>query len=199
MHITTAIVAPGPVSGGADPHFVCPLNNGDNLCFSVQGIPEFIFNLFSDVNLQLNAKFSKPSFEESRSLVNGSTFIQQLGLIIKHPISAVTTKVRISALDHSILIADNFIIVKDNPVTINITDNTVQTTVETVSANPNHDESAWVTIITDVGFSLKFKFVKKHLDYIITDCSGLTAQAHGIQGNYITKVAIASYDMYIRS
>ena len=169
-------------NGGADPHFVCTLKNGDNLCFSVQGIPEFIFNLFSDVKLQLNAKFSKPSVEESRSLVNSSTFIQQLGLIIKHPITNYVNKVKISALDHSVLIADNLIIVKEYPVTIKISNNTVTTIIKTISANPDHDETAWVSIITDVGFSLKFKFVKRHLDYVITDSSGLTADTHGIQG-----------------
>ena len=87
-------------SGGADPHFVCSLKDGENLCFSVQGIAGFVFNLFSDLILQMNAKFSEPSIEESWSLMNGSTFVQQLGLIIKHPISDVTTKVKISALDH---------------------------------------------------------------------------------------------------
>ena len=172
---------PSP-SGGADPHFVCTLKNGDNLCFSVQGEPEFVFNLFSDVNLHLNAKFSKPSVEESRSLMNSSTFIQQLGLIIKHPISDVVTKVKISALDHGIQISDGFITVKEYPVTINTINNTVTTTVETVSTNPDHGETAWVTIMTDVGFSLKFKFVKRHLDYVITDSSGLTSNTHGIQG-----------------
>ena len=97
-------IAPPPdPSGGADPHFVCTLKNGHNLCFSVQGIPEFIFNLFSDLNLQLNAKFCKPSVEESHLLTNSSTFIQQLGLVIRRSISDVVTKVKISAVDHSIL------------------------------------------------------------------------------------------------
>ena len=121
---------------------MCTPKNGDNLCYSVQGIPEFIFNLFSDVNLHLNAKFCEPSAEESHSLVNSSTFIQQLGLIIKNPESSASTKVRISALDYSIQIAGSLIIVKDCSITINIVNNTVTTTVETVSANPNHDETA---------------------------------------------------------
>ena len=182
-----------PVSGGGDPHFVCALKNGENFCFSIQGLPEFIFSLFSDRNLQLNAKFCEPSVEESRSLMNRSTFIQQLGLIIKHPISGAATKVNISALDHSILIADSHISVKEYPVIINIIDNTVTTTVETVSVNPDHDETAWVRIITDVSFSLRLKFIKKHLDYIITDSSGLTSKAHGLQGIYIIVVSIISH------
>lgn len=170
-------------TGGADPHFVCPLRNNEKLCFSVMGIPEFVFNLFSDVNLQLNAKFSLPHADESRHILESATFIQQLGLIVKHPMKGVLNKVKISALDHSIVVADSLIIVKQYPVTVNIVNNTVTTTVETISAKPAHDETAWVKVITDVGFNLKLKFVKKHLDYAITDSSGLTAKAHGIQGS----------------
>ena len=136
------------------------------------------------MKLQLNAKFSEPSVEESRSLMNSSTFIQQLGLIIKHPVTDYVTKVKISALDHSIFLPDNFIIVKEypRPVTIKISNNTVTTIIETVNANPDHDKTPWISLITDVGFSLKFKFVKRHLDYVITDGSGLTENTHGIQG-----------------
>ena len=130
----------------------------------------------------MNAKFSLPQAEESHSILNSTTFIQQLGLIIKHPISNISTKLKISALDHSIITADSHITVKQYPVIINIINNTVTTTVETVSANPDHDETAWVRIITDVGFGLKLRFIKKHLDYVITDSSGLTLNAHGIQG-----------------
>ena len=148
------------------------------------GIPEFIFNLFSDVNLQINAKFSLPDDDESRHILNSSTFIQQLGIIVKHPTTEKINKVKISALDHSILIADNFISVAQYPVTISIINNTVTTRIdrECVRSKPVHDESAGVTILTDVGFNMKLKFVKKHLDYVITDSSGLTLKAHGIQG-----------------
>ena len=118
---------------------MCPLRNKEKLCFSIQGIPEFIFNLLSDIHVQLNAKFSLPQAEESHSILNS------------------TTKFRISALDHSIIIADRHITVKEYPVIINIINNTVTTTVETVSANPDHDETAWVRIITDVGFGLKLR------------------------------------------
>ena len=126
--------------------------------------------------------FVNQVLKKSRSLVHSSTFIQQLGLIIKHPNSNVSNKVKVSALDHSIQIDSILLTVKDSPITISVINNTVTTIVETFSANPSHDETAWVRIITDIGFSLKLKFVKKHLDYVITDCCGLTSKAHGIQG-----------------
>ena len=192
VHVAAVTPPTDNPSGGADPHFVCPLRNQEKLCFSVMGIPEFVFNLFSDVNLQLNGKFSLPHEEESRHILESATFIQQLGLIVKHPKKGIHNKVKISALDHSIVVADSLIIVKQYPVTVNIVNNTVTTTVETVSANPGHDETAWVKIITDVGFNLKLKFVKKHLDYVITDSSGLTSKAHGIQGTPIITMHIRS-------
>ena len=172
-------------SGGADPHFVSPLKNGENLCFSVQGIPEFIFNLFSDSHLQLNAKFSLPKAEESRSLVNSSTFIQQLGFIVKSPNTDEPIKIKMSALDHSVTTTGNVMVITNHPTTINVTNNNVKTTINTVSVTPAHDETAWVSIITDVGFSLKVKFVKRHIDFVITESHELTAQAHGIQGKCI--------------
>ena len=163
---------------------MCPLKNGKNLCFSVQGIPDFIFNLFSDYYLQLNAKFSLPEFEESRSLMNSSTFMQELGFTVKNPTTNVYTNVKISALDHSILVAGSLITIKDHPIIIKIINSTVTTTVEAAPVSTNPSETAWVKIITDVNFSLRLRFVKYHLDFIVTDISGLSMQAHGIQGMY---------------
>ena len=151
-------------SGGADPHFMCPLRNHENLCFSVQGVPDFIFNLFTDTNLLVNAKFAFPKPEESHFLINGSTFIEQMGITVKNPATSMLTKVKISALDHSIMIDENLITVKDHPITVTILDNNVTTRIEAVSINPVHDETAWIRIATNVGFGLKLKFVKKHLD-----------------------------------
>lgn len=41
-----------------DPHFTVPLLNGENLCYSVQGIPGVPFNLLSNKHLIINAFFS---------------------------------------------------------------------------------------------------------------------------------------------
>ena len=182
--ITLGIQPADSTSGGADPHFVCPLKHNQNFCFSVQGIPGFIFTLFSDQKILLNAKFSLPKIEESQFLLNSSTFIEQIGLTVKQPVTNKLTKAKISALDHSILINDDHVIVEDHPIIIKILNSSVTTVIEDTSVNHDHDETAWVKIITNAGFSLKFKFVKKHLDFVITDTTGLTAKTHGIQGNY---------------
>ena len=141
-----------------------------------------MFNLFTDTNLLVNAKFAFPKPEESRFLINTSTFIEQMGITVKSPVTSMLTKVKISALDHSIMIEENLITVGDYPIIVTILDNNITTRIGAVGINPVHDETAWVRIATNVGFGLKFKFVKKHLDYIITDTTGLTTNAHGIQG-----------------
>ena len=168
-------------TGGADPHFVCPLRNGQSLCFSVQGEPDFIFNLFSDLNIQMNAKFASPTPDESRYLVNSSTFIQQLGLMINE--HSDITLVKISSLDHSVMVQNSLITVKDKPVTISIANGSAKVIING-DGNEVHakDETSWVSINTDVGFGIKLKFVNSHLDMIITESSGLTNEAHGIQG-----------------
>jgi len=40
-----------------DPHFTVPLLNGENLCYSIQGIPGLPFNLLSNRHLIINALF----------------------------------------------------------------------------------------------------------------------------------------------
>jgi len=37
-------VFPPGYTNGNDPHFFVPLSNGDNLCYSVQGEPDFMFS-----------------------------------------------------------------------------------------------------------------------------------------------------------
>jgi len=47
-------IGPGFPTLGNDPHFFLPLSNGDHLCFSIQGEPNFAFNLIYDKYIQLN-------------------------------------------------------------------------------------------------------------------------------------------------
>ena len=110
--------------------------------------------------------------------------MQELGFTVKHPTTNIYTNVKISALDHSILVAGSLITIKDHPMIIKIINSTVTTAVEAAPVSTNPSETAWVKIITNVSFSLKLRFVKYHLDFVVTDSSGLSMQAHGIQGMY---------------
>ena len=61
-----------PPATGNDPHFFIPLPNGDNLCYSVQGQPDFMFSLIKDKYVQLNAQFVLPASDESNTIANVS-------------------------------------------------------------------------------------------------------------------------------
>lgn len=176
-----------PVSG-ADPHFVCPLKNGQYLCFSVQGEPDFIFNLFSDINIQVNAKFSLPHQDESRSLMNGSTFIQDVGLMFKAPNNkSIITQIKACGHHHIINVSGNVINVSNKPVTITIVNGSVQFKISSEKTIAESiDETAVVSIVSDVGFAAEIKFVKRHIDMSISDTTGLSKWAHGIQGKVST-------------
>ena len=82
-----------------DLHFLLPLPNGDQLCFSIQGQPNFAFSLISDKYIQLNGQFVLPAPEENHTIANVSKFLGDLGLIIKNPASGDVTKIKVSAQD----------------------------------------------------------------------------------------------------
>jgi len=76
--------------------------------------------------------------------MNSSTFIQQLGFIVKHPITNAYTNIKISALDHSISVAGNLITVKNYPVIIKIINSTVTSSVKAIPVSTYPGETAWV-------------------------------------------------------
>jgi len=87
---------------GNDPHFFIPLPNGDNLCYSVQGQPDFMFSLMKDKYVQLNAQFVLPANDESNTTANVSTFLGNLGLLLQCPISDKPIIMKVSAQDRSV-------------------------------------------------------------------------------------------------
>ena len=181
MHLATT------ANVGNDPHFFLPLPNGDNLCFSVQGQPDFIFSLIKDKHVQLNTQFVLPAEDESHTIANVSTFLGNLGLLLRSPVTDNTTAIKVSAEDHTVLVDGSVITVKDKPVIVQVS-NTFIVDI-TVDVNQQvqtiKDGSAWLYIYTEFGFGIKVRFYKKHLDLFLTKTSGLTNEAHGIIGTYI--------------
>ena len=96
-----------------DPHFLLPLLNGEYLCFSIQGQPNFAFSLIRDKYIQLNGQFVQPAEEESHTIANISTFLGDLGLVVKNPETGNTTVNKVSAQDHSVAVGNSLTIVKD--------------------------------------------------------------------------------------
>ena len=172
---------------GNDPHFFLPLPNGDNLCFSVQGQPDFMFSLIKDRCVQLNAQFVLPGEDESHTIANVSTFLGNLGLLLRSPVTGNTTAIKISAEHHTVLVDGSVITVKDKPVTVQISNTFIVDITIDVNQQVHtiKDSSAWLYIYTEFGFGIKVRFYKKHLDLFLTKTSGLTNEAHGIIGTYI--------------
>lgn len=116
--------------------------------------------------------------------MNSSTFIQDVGLSFRAANNrSIITKIKLSALDHTITVSDNDINVGSKPITINIVKGSVQMKISSKSTiTESLDETAPISITSDVGFAVKVKFIKSHLNMAIVDTTGLSKKAHGIQG-----------------
>ena len=110
---------------GNDPHFFLPLANGDHMCFSIQGEPDFSFKLINDKYIQLNGQFVLPAEDESHTISNVTTFMGSLGLVVTSPDTGDKTVIKVSAIDHSVLVGSSLTIVKDKPVTVDVS-NTIR-------------------------------------------------------------------------
>jgi len=169
---------------GNDPHFFIPLSNGDNLCYSVQGQPDFMFSLIKDKYVQLNAQFVLPAIDESNTIANVSTFLGNIGLLLRCPVSGESVAVKVSAQDHTIQIGGEIVTVNNVPVQVKInSDFTITTKIVYDEVQEIiRDETAWLYINTEFGFGMKIRFYKKHLDMMITKSDGLTSGADGLMG-----------------
>lgn len=162
------------------------------MCFSVQGEPNFPFNLINDKYIQLNGQFVLPAEDESHTIANVSTFLGDLGMVIKNQDTGKPVVIHVSAKDHSVLVGNSLTVVKDKSVLVDISNNTSTVSIKTNGQPTKHmkDESTWLYINTE-GFGIKVKFYKKHLDMLLTETSGLSKDAHGLIGNlYIATVAV---------
>ena len=168
---------------GNDPHFFLPLLTGDNLCFSIQGQPDFMFSLIKDKFVQLNSQFVLPASDESTTISNVTTFLGNLGLLLRCPTTGVATIIKVTAQDHSIQVNNEYIVVEDKPITIMIScDANVTVTTSGEVLQRMRDETAWTYINSEFGFGMKLQFYKKHLDMVITKQDGLTSEADGLIG-----------------
>ena len=122
-----------------------------------------------------------PAEEESHTISNVSTFIGDLGLMLKNPKTGIITTVKISAQDHSVAVESSFTIIKNKPVTIRILNKVNISIDDNPQTSMTKDSTAWLYIDTK-GFGIKVRFYKKHLDMFLTKTSGLTKEANGIIG-----------------
>ena len=153
------------------------MRNGEMLCFNVQGKPDFIFNLISSKYVNL---FAKPAEEESRSIDADSTFVSEVGLLVKSKPKYKAVKTKISAFDHSIDVLGSHTTLTDSSITVKVSksDN-----ISVSTASKENDVMLYVE--TEYGFAIKIRFLKKHLDMFITDNSGFANNTHGLLGKYV--------------
>ena len=173
----------GGTSVANDPHFYLPLANGDHMCFSVQGEPNFAFNLINNKYIQLNAQFVLPTEDESNAIANVSTFLGDLGIVIWNKDTSKSVVIHVSAQDHSVKLNNSITVVKDKPVFVDVSNSTIAINLKSDSqiAKLVKDESAWLYINTEQ-FGIKVRFYKQHLDLFFTETSGLSKDTHGLIG-----------------
>jgi len=144
-----------------------------------------MFSLIKDKYVQLNAQFVLPAIDESNTIDDVSTFVGDLGLLLRCPISGKSMAVKVSAQDHSIQIGDETKIAISVPVKVSIArDFNVSASLSAKVNETTKDETAWLYLNTEFGFGMKIRFYKKHLDMIITKSDGLTSEADGLMGNF---------------
>ena len=180
----TSPIVYGTSSVANDPHFYLPLVNGDHLCFSVQGEPNFAFNLINSKYIQLNAQFVLPAEDESNTIANVSTFLGDLGIVIRDDDTSKPVVIHVSAQDHSVKVNNSITVVKDKAVFVDVSNSSVAINIKPDSQVAiTKDESAWLYLSTE-GFGIKVRFYKKHLDLFFTKTGGLNKDTHGLIGKH---------------
>ena len=169
-----------------DPHFAVPLSNGHNLCYSLQGIAHFVFNLISDPLININAYFIPPKVESH--LKEYSTFLGDVGIMIKSPKCLKNNKcakkdiikVEISAEDNTVLLGTSKTAVIDKVVHVMVANNT--TTVQLGRRFKKKEQRYLIIEVKESHLAFKFQFINGHLDLTILDLTGISDTAHGIMG-----------------
>ena len=136
------------------------------MCFSIQGEPSFIFSLISDTCISLNGQFVLPEEKKSHVIAKVSTYLGNLGLMIKNSDTGNITSIKISAQDHSVAVQNTITIVKDEPVIVQV----------------------FSTIDITIG-AHTVKFYKKYLDMFLTRIDGLTTGTKGIIGKLASQLS----------
>ena len=168
-----------------DPHFAVPLSSGHNLCYSLQGIANFVFNLISDPLININAYFIPPKVESD--LKEYSTFLGDVGIMIKSSkclkkkcSNKDIIKIKISAEDNTVLLGASKTAITDQVVHVIVANDT--TTIQLGQRFKKEDQRYVIIEVKESQLAFKFQFMNGHLDLIILDLTGISDTAHGIMG-----------------
>ena len=179
---------------GMDPHFAVPLLNGQDMCYSLQGEPYFVFNLISDPIISINAYFIPP--ERRNTLNEFATFLGAIGILVQ-PEDCMgncdqddITKIAVSASDGSVLLDDSKTKLRNRHVQVFVENSTA--TIKLGNVLKKGDHPILTVTIKQPPLVFQVQFVNEHLDFIVKDFNGINNSTHGIIGTlYI--VTIYSY------
>ena len=172
------------IYGGMDPHFAVPLLNGQDMCYSLQGEPYFVFNLISDPIISINSYFIPP--EKGNTLNEFATFLGAIGILVQ-PEDCMgncdqdnITKIAVSASDRSVLLDESRTKLRNRHIQVFVENSTATIKLGNVLKKGDHP-SLTVTIKQPL-LVFQIQFVNEHLDLIVKDFSGISSNAHGIIG-----------------
>ena len=164
-----------PVSFGDDPHFAILLPSGKLLCYTVQGEHDFAFNLISNENLQMNARFAPDSHRDE------VTWIGSLGIVVKntHYQGQNTTKIRFDSRGNQIHINDKVTLEAKNIESLTFRNGKLILS-EDLMIERFHYPSVHVNL-EDLGMRFTVNFTGEHLDMMWNSIVGNT-HSHGLIG-----------------
>ena len=119
-----------------------------------------MLNLIKDRYVLLNVQFVLPAEDESHTIANVSTFLGGLALVLGSPVGDDTTVIKVSAEDYTVQVGDSITIVKDKLVNVIVHNNF------DVIQEIGEDGVPLLYINSELGFGIKMRFYKKHLQLI---------------------------------
>ena len=172
------------IYGGMDPHFAVPLLNGQDMCYSLQGEPYFVFNLISDPIISINSYFIPP--EKGNTLNEFATFLGAIGILVQ-PEDCMgncdqdnITKIAVSASDRSVLLDESKTKLRNRHIQVFVENSTA--TIKLGNVLKKGDHPSLTVTIKQPSLVFQIQFVNEHLDLIVKDFSGISSSAHGIIG-----------------
>ena len=171
-----------------DLRFVVPLSTGKNLCYKMQGLDNLVFNLISHPLITVNTLLITP--ENESNLIADATFMTDIGIMVQSDYckgGCQPTRMLISAGDRSFNLYSSKTVITDRSVFVQIGNSTAS--VHLGRSMKNKQSPSLIVAVKKPRISIRFSFVNKHLDMIITDDRGLDNDCHGIIGESLLLLA----------
>ena len=165
---------------GGDPHFSMILHDQKQLCYSVQGRNNSVFNLVSCTDFLINAKFVADYKRE------GVTWMESIGIVINEALHYGGSKVthfKFDAKDHTVFIGDKIILDASTIKEIAAENRSISIVESRRSASPTNHPAVRVHL-KDLGLHFTVTFENGHLD-MTWHSSVKRSSCHGLIGELL--------------